>query len=262
MVHGHTASFRARSDPGSVRSCCLAARSPSSCICAVASVISSGTPSTASVDLHFGMDGRRVERGAHCGGMGDQPVRREVAPMNRRSFRSPLARALGLGSAKSGVRHWGAERVTAVALVPLCLWLIASIIAHSGSDYPVLIAWIRTPLATGCMVLLLIALFHHSSLGLQIVIEDYVHSGVRFAAIVPARLLRTRRDRHHRHSAHFLRRLNEGSPCLISVTDLGRDRSLFRRYGRRRRVSGSPNRHEIFRECASLARLRPEGSRR
>ena len=108
--------------------------------------------------------------------------------MKRRSFRSPLARALGFGSAKSGVRHWWAERTTAVALVPLCLWFVASIIAHSGSDYAVFIAWIKTPLATSCMVLLLIALFHHSALGLQVVIEDYVHSGVRFVAIVAIRL--------------------------------------------------------------------------
>jgi succinate dehydrogenase / fumarate reductase membrane anchor subunit len=108
--------------------------------------------------------------------------------MNSRSFRSPLASALGLGSAKSGVRHWWAERVTAVALVPLCLWFIASMVAHSGSDYPAFIAWIRTPLTTACMVLLLVALFHHSALGLQVVIEDYVHSAVRFAAIVAIRL--------------------------------------------------------------------------
>jgi succinate dehydrogenase / fumarate reductase, membrane anchor subunit len=108
--------------------------------------------------------------------------------MNGRSFRSPLARALGLGSAKSGVRHWWAERVTAVALVPLCLWFVTSIIAHSGSDYPIFIAWLRTPVATGCMILLLIALFHHSSLGLQVVVEDYVHSDVRLAAIVAIRL--------------------------------------------------------------------------
>jgi succinate dehydrogenase / fumarate reductase membrane anchor subunit len=52
----------------------------------------------------------------------------------------------------------------------------------------VFIAWIKTPWATGCMVLLLIALFHHSALGLQVVIEDYVHSGVRFAAIVAIQL--------------------------------------------------------------------------
>jgi len=108
--------------------------------------------------------------------------------MNRRSFRSPLARALGLGSAKSGAQHWWAQRVSAIALVPLCLWFVVSIVAHAGSDYAVFVAWIRTPLATSCMVLLLIALFHHSALGLQVVIEDYVHSDVRFAAIVAIRL--------------------------------------------------------------------------
>jgi succinate dehydrogenase / fumarate reductase membrane anchor subunit len=108
--------------------------------------------------------------------------------MNGRSFRSPLARALGVGSAKSGVQHWWAERITAVALVPLCLWFITSIVTHAGSDYAVFIAWIRTPLATSCMILLLIALFHHSALGLQVVIEDYVHSDVRLVAIIAVRL--------------------------------------------------------------------------
>src|SRR5450759_4463994 len=113
----------------------------------------------ASVDLHFGMDRRGGEYRTHRGGMDDQPVCHGVAPMSRQSFRSPLARALGLGAAKSGSQHWWAERVTAVALVPLCLWFAASIIAHAGSDYAVFIAWIRTPLATSCMILLLIALF-------------------------------------------------------------------------------------------------------
>ena len=107
--------------------------------------------------------------------------------MTRQSFRSPLARALGLGAAKSGVQHWWAERVTAVALVPLCLWFAASIIAHAGSDYAGFIAWIRTPLATGCIILLLIALFHHSALGLQVVIKDYVHSGVKLVAVIAVR---------------------------------------------------------------------------
>ena len=65
--------------------------------------------------------------------------------MTRSSFRSPLGRAIGLGSAKRGSRHWLAERVTAVALVPLTLWFVASIVAHAGSDYPVFIAWLKTP---------------------------------------------------------------------------------------------------------------------
>src|SRR5450755_1043422 len=70
----------------------------------------------------------------------------------------------------SSVQHWWAERVAAVALVPLCLWFAASIIAHAGNDRAVFIGWIRTPLATSCMTLLPIALFHHSALGLQVVI--------------------------------------------------------------------------------------------
>ncbi|PSO22702.1 succinate dehydrogenase, hydrophobic membrane anchor protein [Bradyrhizobium sp. MOS002] len=107
--------------------------------------------------------------------------------MNRRSFRSPLARALGLGSAKSGAQHWWAQRVSAIALVPLCLWFVVSIVTHAGSDYAVFAAWIRTPLAASCMILLLVALFHHSALGLQVVIEDYVHSGVRFVVIILVR---------------------------------------------------------------------------
>ena len=108
--------------------------------------------------------------------------------MNRSSFRSPLGRAIGLGSAKSGSRRWLAERVTAVALVPLTLWLVASIIAHTGSDYTVFIAWLRTPFVAGGMILLLIALFHHTALGLQVVIEDYVHSVAKFAAVIAIQL--------------------------------------------------------------------------
>ena len=103
-------------------------------------------------------------------------------------MRSPLARAMGLGSAKEGVREWWAERVSAVALVPLTLWFAASIIAHTGSDYATFIAWMRTPLAATLMVLLLIALFHHTALGLQVVIEDYVHSGAKFAWVLAVRL--------------------------------------------------------------------------
>jgi succinate dehydrogenase / fumarate reductase, membrane anchor subunit len=103
-------------------------------------------------------------------------------------MRSPLARAIGLGSAKEGLRDWWAERVSAVALIPLTLWFTAVIIAHSGSDYVTFIGWIRSPLSVTLMILLLLALFHHTALGLQVVIEDYVHSGAKFAWIIAVRL--------------------------------------------------------------------------
>ena len=98
--------------------------------------------------------------------------------------RSPLARAAGLGSAKHGAGHWWRERLTAVALVPLTLWFAASIIAHSASDYASFIAWLRTPFATLMMVLLLASLFYHTALGLQVIIEDYVHSAAKIPALV------------------------------------------------------------------------------
>jgi succinate dehydrogenase / fumarate reductase membrane anchor subunit len=108
--------------------------------------------------------------------------------MKRQDMRSPLARAIGLGSAKDGVGHWWAERVSAVALVPLTLWFAASIIAHTGSDYSTTVAWLRAPFVTTLMILLLVALFHHTALGLQVVIEDYIHSDVKFAAVIAVRL--------------------------------------------------------------------------
>ena len=113
---------------------------------------------------------------------------RAVDPRSRQNMRSPLARAIGLGSAKEGVGSWWAERVSAVALVPLTLWFAASIIAHTGSDYATFIVWLRTPFAAILMSLLLIALFYHTALGLQVVIEDYVHSATRFAAVIAVRL--------------------------------------------------------------------------
>jgi succinate dehydrogenase membrane anchor subunit len=108
--------------------------------------------------------------------------------MDRQPMRSPLGHAIGLGSAKEGVEHWWTERVTAVALVPLTLWFVASIIAHTGSDYASFIAWVGTPMTTILMILLLIALFYHTALGLQVVIEDYVHSGAKILAVVAMRL--------------------------------------------------------------------------
>jgi len=108
--------------------------------------------------------------------------------MNRKSMRSPLARAIGLGSAKSGIEHWWAQRISAVALVPLTLWFVASIIAHTASDYAGFMAWLRKPYVTVLMIALLIALFYHLALGLRVIIEDYRHSWTKFAGTIAAQL--------------------------------------------------------------------------
>lgn len=108
--------------------------------------------------------------------------------MSRRRTRSPLALARGLGSAKSGVREWWWERVTAVALVPLTLWLTASLLVLRSGDYAAFIAWLRHPLAALLLVLLLLALFVHLALGLAVVIEDYVHSRAKFPVLIAVRL--------------------------------------------------------------------------
>ena len=96
--------------------------------------------------------------------------------MAGKQMQSSFDRTQGLGSAREGVGHWWVQRVTAVALVPLTLWFAASLIARAGSDYGAFILWLRTPLTTVLMVLLLIALFYHMALGLQVVVEDYVHT--------------------------------------------------------------------------------------
>src|SRR5665213_1753403 len=96
--------------------------------------------------------------------------------MSKHRMRTPLSRARGLGSAKHGVDHWWIQRVTAVALVPLTVWFVASLIVIAGSDYNAVMIWLRSPLVTISMALLLVALFYHMALGLQVVAEDYIHS--------------------------------------------------------------------------------------
>lgn len=101
------------------------------------------------------------------------------------SLRSDLGRVRGLGSAKDGVAHWWAQRVTALALVPLALWFTASVVSLAGADHAAVVDWIGSPLPAVLLVLLIVGTFHHAQLGLQVVIEDYVHrEGMKVALIL------------------------------------------------------------------------------
>lgn len=92
------------------------------------------------------------------------------------SLRSPLGRVLGMGSAKDGTGHWWAQRVTAVALVPLTLWFVLSLLMLPGLDYDTVREWASTP-STGFLASLLVAVMaYHSYLGTHVIVEDYVHS--------------------------------------------------------------------------------------
>ena len=105
-------------------------------------------------------------------------------------MRSPLGRAIGLGSAKEGVDHWWAQRITAIALIPLSLWFVSAVIGLVDADLESVQNWVSQPLPAILLILLLIATFYHVSLGLQVVIEDYVHTElVKLGLIVLLRLL-------------------------------------------------------------------------
>jgi len=105
------------------------------------------------------------------------------------SLRTPLGRARGLGTAKTGTHHWWAQRVTAVALLPLSIWFIVAMLGILGADYAAIRAWLAAPLPAVLMILFVVAVFHHAQLGLQVVIEDYVHSeGIKLAMLLTVKL--------------------------------------------------------------------------
>ena len=90
-------------------------------------------------------------------------------------LRSSLGRVRGLGSAKEGIGHWWAQRVTAIALVPLAIWFVVSVIALIGADYADFQAWLGQFGNALLMILTALVLFYHAHLGMQVVIDDYVH---------------------------------------------------------------------------------------
>ena len=96
--------------------------------------------------------------------------------MSDRSLRTPLAKARGLGSAKDGTHHFWLQRLTAVALIPLTIWFALSIASLATAEQAEVLAWMKSPLSATLMLSFIMAGFWHMKLGLQVVIEDYVHT--------------------------------------------------------------------------------------
>ncbi len=98
---------------------------------------------------------------------------------------SGLKQVRGLGSAKSGVHHWWLQRVTAVGTFALALWFVASLILLPNLDHSSVVAWVGQPLVAVPLLLLSVSVFWHARLGVQVLIEDYVHGeGLKLLAIV------------------------------------------------------------------------------
>jgi succinate dehydrogenase / fumarate reductase membrane anchor subunit len=105
------------------------------------------------------------------------------------SLMTPLNRVLGLGQAKGAAEHWWVQRMTAVALLPLGLWLAYELLTMPGFDYTSVVAWVREPVTSILLILFVVAAGYHSSLGIQVVIEDYVTGkGLRAATLMASTL--------------------------------------------------------------------------
>ena len=104
------------------------------------------------------------------------------------SLRSPLGRVLGLGTAKDGTGHWWGQRISGIALALLGLWFVVSIAMMPGFGHAEAVAFISQPLHAVLLMLLTVTIAYHSWLGVQVVIEDYVHShGLRIGSLILSR---------------------------------------------------------------------------
>jgi succinate dehydrogenase / fumarate reductase, membrane anchor subunit len=101
------------------------------------------------------------------------------------SIKTPLGRVLGHGSAKQGVNHWWIERLTGLALLPLTVWFLWSLLSLPSYGHADVVHWIAGPWTAVLLMLFVLAVTWHSQLGVQVVIEDYVHGpAIKFASTV------------------------------------------------------------------------------
>jgi succinate dehydrogenase / fumarate reductase membrane anchor subunit len=106
------------------------------------------------------------------------------------TMRSYLGRARGLGSSKSGFHHWWITRLTSIALVPLTLWFVFSLVSFAGAPYAEVRAWAGSPVNATLLLAVIVTTFHHMHLGVQTVCEDYMHTdAIRLTVVIGVKAL-------------------------------------------------------------------------
>lgn len=114
----------------------------------------------------------------------------DIDKMTQRDFQSPLSKAKGLGAAHDGVQHWVHQRISAVALVFLGLWLVYSLACHGNNSYADILTWIADPWTAAGLFLFMAAVSYHAVLGLQVIVEDYVHTpGWRYGSLLVLKMM-------------------------------------------------------------------------
>ena len=105
-------------------------------------------------------------------------------------MKTDLGRVRGLGSAKEGARHWWAQRLTAIALIPLTIWFAFSIANLADANYSVAAEWLASPFVAIFMIIFVVAMLYHALLGVQVVVEDYInHEGWKFTILIGSKFL-------------------------------------------------------------------------
>ena len=100
-------------------------------------------------------------------------------------MKTPLAKVHGLGSAKDGTHHWMVQRMTALANIPLVIFMVVSFVGNAGKGHAEWVAWLKQPLVSVLVILFVANFVYHMRLGLQVVVEDYVHDkGTNIATMV------------------------------------------------------------------------------
>lgn len=100
-------------------------------------------------------------------------------------YRTPIARARGLGAAHHGLHHWWRQRITALILIPLGLWFAICVVRLPDSDYETVRSWFRSSVNSGLLLAFTLTALYHAALGLRVILEDYIHAtSAKFVAII------------------------------------------------------------------------------